>query len=222
MTSHSQEHEVWLAEVLAGERHEPELAARLALCAECRAGWERLRAVGARLEAAGLAQRAHVAELAGEPPARDEERVLALLERFAPPAPPRRLPWRGWLLGVAALLLALLLGLRLFGPRLEPAPVVLGAQVELLAPLGGTPDFARFAWTYDEEAARFDVRVYAADGDRPAGLLHTEPSLRTSTWIPAPQLFQSWPSRIVWQIDAYDDFGRPLGSGEGLAWLSSR
>ena len=230
MRQHGEQHEAWLAEFLAGERPAPaaeaELARRTEACAECRASWERLRAVSARLQAAGRERGAVLAELAAaehaSASAPGEERVLGVLESLAAAAPRRRL-WRGWLLGVAAALLGVVL-LRAFLGRTEdaPAPVTLGEEIHLVAPAAVVPEIERFEWTYGGDAASFTLSIFADDRGARGGLLDEVPGLSESTWTPSPEKLRAWPARILWRVEARDDFGRPLASLERSCRRSSR
>lgn len=226
MTEHRSEHEVLLAEALSGERRatDPEVAALLAGCAACRERWSALQAVSARLDEAAGARRADLAQLGRGAPAPGEERVLATMQRLALEEPQSRRKVRRPLVAAAAVLLVAALLVRAFlgGGGDGPGGLWLGPKpLHLIAPRGKVDAFERFQWTYDGEAAAFDLRIYAEDADG-RELQHEIHRWKETTWSPEAEVLRSLPARIVWQVDALDDSGKLLDSGEASARLSSR
>ncbi|NOT32221.1 MAG: hypothetical protein HOP15_17385, partial [Planctomycetes bacterium] len=112
MKAHSTEHELWLADLLGGVRlaSDPEVAKRLASCTRCRELLAELQPVAERLERAGKARAALLAELEDAVPAPGEEQIAVALERIAAREPHVRRISRGWVVAAAWLARAFLAG----------------------------------------------------------------------------------------------------------------
>ena len=225
MTEHRSEHEVLLAELLGGERDaaDPEVAARLAACPGCRERWSALQNVRAKLEGAEAARREHLGEVERGAPAPGEERIKVTLERLARQEPHVRRR-RGWLLAAAAAVLIVgvyVAGLVLDRPD-EPGPSWLGSgRFHPIAPQGEVERFDRFEWTYDGEAAAYNLLIYAED-DGKRDLLREIPRWKDTRWTPDAEFVRALPQRIYWQVFALDEFGTQVDSMDSSAWLSSR
>jgi hypothetical protein len=230
MSAHPREHEELLAALLAGERRpgDPEVVRALRECARCRERWEHLRSAASRLDAAADEQHALLAGLAHADPAPGEERVLATLERLADGdglgsrRTSRRLAW----LAAAALILAAAWGARRFlVDATEPrAPAWLGnGTLQLLAPRGEVAGgrFERFSWTYTGGvAARFTLRIGKLEDGQGGEWLIEHERLEETTWTPDAEDLEQLPPRIRWEVEAFDEFQRSLGSDSAQAWLS--
>ena len=85
------------------------------------------------------------------------------------------------------------------------------------------PTFEQFRWSYTgDDAETFTLRVHESDGGRPGALVFERPRLKDTTWTPDEDARAKLPARIVWEVEAYDEFRVSLGSRRSEAWLSGR
>jgi hypothetical protein len=222
VSEHPREHEELLADLLSGERRpaEAEVAERLRECSACREQWARLRDTAAHVGRAGAAQRAALAELEAGGPAADEELVRAALGRLAGEAAPAPRPRRrvlAWLAAAAVLAVGLWLA-RGFLARPDERVWLGDGAFRGLAPSGEVASFERFSWEYTGPAAdSFTLRVFAlADGERGARILVKE-RLKETNWTPTAQERETLPGRILWEVDALDEFRSVLSSASARA-----
>jgi hypothetical protein len=206
---HDREHLEWLEQLLSGELspEAPEVRARLEECARCRAELDRLRALGARLDAAGADMRADL-EAAGDLRVPGEERIEARVPALAASLPRRRriLPW----LLAAAAVLAALLAWRLSTARPGEAPLVLGDEEDAsaweLTAESGPGRYARFSWRYrGEPPSGYVLRI--SDALAPPETPPEEIRCSVPEWIPTEEEERRLPDRIGWQVLALGPSG---------------
>ena len=131
-----------------------------------------------------------------------------------------------WLAAAAVLAAGAWLVLRFLAPTGESHdPMYLGEGLHLQAPLGAVPSFAPFRWTYTGgEPELYELRIYASRDGARGELLLGPVRLGQNTWTPDAQEEERLPDRILWEVQALDEFRSVLPSGtqSAEAWRSSR
>lgn len=227
--THDEEHELWLAELLAGEkeRDEPEVRSRLAKCPRCAQAFAELAEVSRELSTTSEARARDLDAAARDSGAPGEARLHGKLAELAGesagrPASPRR-SWIAWAAAAVVLAGSVLALRRILGPQpARPAPVELESiELEALAPEGES-DFGEFIWIDRASSpAPYGYELVLFDADAPPG---SAPFLTQkcaqSGWRPGAEERTRWPARIRWLVRAPDADGvEPLAvSKERTAW----
>ena len=222
---HAVEHEELLSAVLAGElAHEsPDFQRRIAECPECRARWERVRPIAARLAEAGAEERRALSSALAGGAAPGEDGIDATVARLVRSEPwrsarPRRWTW------LAAAALLMVLGTWWYestdSERAPPgADVPLGDRDEhlrLIAPVGKVATFERFLWQYDGRDAAFLLILHEESETGERRKLREISCGGDTEWKPDFEL----PARIFWEVVVLDEFGVPLSGSprSASAW----
>jgi len=124
----------------------------------------------------------------------------------------------------AAVLIVGLIAVRLLGRApAAPGPSWLGSEgLHLLAPRDEVTSFERFVWTYAGDAASYTLRIYDARAAEHAPPLLEIERWRETAWQPTTKELEQLSGRIVWEVEALDEFGSIRSSERASAWLSSR
>ena len=227
MSAHEADHEVLLAETLAGERSrdDAEVVGLLSRCGHCRERLEELLGLAAGLDGAGREQRRVLSELNDAGPAGGEERVENVLrsQRTGAGHPAVRMSRKGRYAVVVLAAAAVLAFMWLGKPQTaadEHAGFLGDDRTVLEFPLGRVDRFAPFRWSRESVGETFEVRVL--DDSTPGEFREIEisPRLDEPTWTPTDT--DHWPERIRWQLRVYGVGGAPRASYEGTAQRSLR
>jgi hypothetical protein len=189
--------------------------------------------LAARMDALGRAERGALRSLAGPAPAegaaeralREHVRASAPRGRGTLSRSPRFERWAVPLIAVAA---GWVLAFTLWSLRDEPerADPRLGAELELLAPVGAVQDFGEFRWTAaGPEAGWYRIVVQPLDAaGRASGAPGESERVLETSWRPSAEERERWGERIRWTLEVYRATGAAdlVDSKSASAELSSR
>ncbi len=140
-------------------------------------------------------------------------------------APPRaRSNQRPWLMAASVLILAAagtFAWRKLAAPTHQPQPPIMLSQgMQLVAPLGQVPEFARFEWKGPELPLMGSIHLRI---ETPAGALLLDMNVSASEYTPSPKELERLRSagRVKWMVETLDRAGRRIAWGSWQeAWLA--
>ena len=108
-------------------------------------------------------------------------------------------------------------------PSVDPR---LGAELELLGPIGKVASFEEFRWSpAGPDAGWYKIVVQPLDGDgRPAGAQSESERVLGTSWRPSAEERERWGDEIRWTLEVYRATGASdlVDSRSASAELSSR
>lgn len=236
-----EEREAILARVLAGDLREDESPARELLqeSEDARRELAELRALELALGDSHAERDEILSETRAQADTSDEDELVDSFRTIAHSLPalsrddagtknnrtqplwPERPPLIPLLVGIAALVLAMIwLGPRYFGdsPR---QPQVLGNGAECTEPIGAVSAYGVFAWESELPVnGSWELKLYAVEADGALTEVLRVPDLFEPTWTYDPGRDPELPAHIQWKVIVLDGLGAPNSqSGQSEAWL---